>query len=110
MHDVMSAHMLNGNASASSCTYKLSAMRSEFWLLFVPGRGAYDVPLGDVKEELRFHCELEPFNMRDANNICLKCPGTSRGRLQLNYRPCFYLDFMLKGEFCCYCACVLVFD
>ena len=25
----------------------------------------YDVPLGDVKEELRFRCELEPFNARD---------------------------------------------
>ena len=28
-----------------------------------------DVPVGYVKEELRFRCELEPFNMRDANSI-----------------------------------------
>ena len=33
---VTSCHvrMLNGKASTSSCTYKLSAMCSEFWLLF----------------------------------------------------------------------------
>ena len=36
----------------------------------------YDVPLGDVKEELRFRCELEPFNARDTNSICLKCSPT----------------------------------
>ena len=39
----------------------------------------YDVPLGDVKEELRFRCELEPFNARDIISICLKCPGTLQG-------------------------------
>ena len=32
----------------------------------------YDVPVGYVKEEVRFHCELEPFNARDANSIHLK--------------------------------------
>ena len=26
------------------------------------------------KLELRFRCELEPFNVRNANSICLKCP------------------------------------
>ena len=37
----------------------------------------YDVPVGYVKEEeeMRFHCELEPFNERDANIIHLKCPS-----------------------------------
>ena len=42
----------------------------------------YDVPVSYVKEELRFHYELEPFNA-NANSIHLKCPSTSRGRLQL---------------------------
>ena len=52
----------------------------------------YDVP---VKEELRFRCELEPFNTRDAtsilsafnttdtNSIWLKCTINSRGNFQL---------------------------
>ena len=55
----------------------------------------YDVPVGYVKEELRFCWELEPFNTRDAtsilsvfnttdaNSIWLKCSITSRGRFQL---------------------------
>ena len=43
----------------------------------------YDVPVSYVKEELRFRCELEPFNARNANSIRLKCPSTSPGRLQL---------------------------
>ena len=43
----------------------------------------YDVPVSYVKEELRFRCELEPSNARNANSIRLKCPSTSRGRLQL---------------------------
>ena len=74
--------MLNGKASTSSCTYKLSALRSEFWLLFrarEKGIKFYDVPVGYVKEELRFCCELEPFNARDANSIRLKCPSTLEG-------------------------------
>ena len=60
--------MLNGNAS-TSCTHthklSLSALRSEFWLLFrarAKGITFYDVPVSYVKEELRFRCELEPFN------------------------------------------------
>ena len=86
MRDVMSARMLNGKTSISSCIYKLSALRSEFWLLFrarAKGIKFYNVPIGYVKEELRFLCELEPFNVRDAISIRLKCPSTSRGRLQL---------------------------
>ena len=43
----------------------------------------YDVPVSYVKEELRFRCELEPSNERNANSIRLKYPSTSRGRLQL---------------------------
>ena len=31
----------------------------------------YDVPVSYVKEELRFRCELEPFNARNANSIVL---------------------------------------
>ena len=34
--------MLNGKTSTSSCTYKFSEIYSEFWLLFVPRRGAYN--------------------------------------------------------------------
>ena len=67
-------------------THKLSVLRSEFWLLFcawAKGIAFYDVPVSYVKEELRFRCELEPFNARNANSIHLKCPSTTRGRLQL---------------------------
>ena len=88
MRDIMSVCMLNGKASTSSCTHthKLSVLRSEFWLLFralAKGITFYDVPVSYVKEELRFRCELEPFNTRNANSIRLKCPSTSRDRLQL---------------------------
>ena len=81
MRDVMSVRMLNGKASTSSCTHthKLSALRSKFLLLFrarAKGITFYDVPISYVKEELRFHCELEPFNVRNANSICLKCPSS----------------------------------
>ena len=79
MRDVMSVRMLNGKASTSSCTHthKPSALRSEFWLLFrarVKGITLCDVPVSYVKEELRFRCELEPFNASNANS--LKCPST----------------------------------
>ena len=43
----------------------------------------YDVPVSYVKEELRFRCELEPFNAGNANSIRMNCPSTSRDRLQL---------------------------
>ena len=81
--------MLKGKASTSSCTHthKLSALRSaEFWLIFraqAKGIMFYDVPVSYVKEELRFRCELEPFNAKNANSIRLNCPSTSRDRLQL---------------------------
>ena len=89
MRDVMSVRMLKGKASTSSCTHthKLSASRSaEFWLLFrarAKGIMFYDVPVSYLKEELRFRCELEPFNAGNANSIHLNCPSTSRDRLQL---------------------------
>ena len=88
MRDVMSVRMLKGKASTSSCTHthKLSALRSEFWLLFralAKGIMFYDVPVSYVKEELRFRCELEAFNVRNASSIRLNCPSTSRDRLQL---------------------------
>ena len=90
MRDVMSVRMLKGKASTSKQLYthshKLSALRSEFWLLFrarAKGIMFYDVPVSYVKEELRFRCELEPFNARNANSIRLNCPSTSRDRLQL---------------------------
>ena len=82
MRDVMSVRMLKGKASTSSCTHT----HSEFWLLFrarAKGIMFYDVPVSYVKEELRFRCELEPFNTRNANSIRLNCPSTSRDRLQL---------------------------
>ena len=44
---------------------------------------SYDVPVSYVKEELRFRCELEAFNMRNAKSIRLNCLSTSRNRLQL---------------------------
>ena len=70
-----------------AAVHKLSALRSaEFWLIFrtrVKGILFYDVPVSYVKEELRFHCELEPFNARNANSIRLNFPSTSRDRLQL---------------------------
>ena len=89
MLDVMSVRMLKGKASTSSCTHthKLSVSHSaEFWLLFrarAKGIIFYDVPVSYMKEELRFRCELEPFNARNANSIRLNCPSTSRDRLQL---------------------------
>ena len=87
MRDVMSVRMLKGKASTSSCTvHTLTVLRSEFWLLFrarAKGIMFYDVPVSYVKEELRFRCELEPFNTRNANSIRLNCPSTSRDRLQL---------------------------
>ena len=55
-------------------SHKLSALRSEFWLLFrarAKGIMFYDVPVSYVKEELRFRCELEPFNARNTNSIVL---------------------------------------
>ena len=67
-------------------SHKLSVLRSEFWLLFrarVKGIMFYDVPVSYVKEELKFRCELEPFNTRNANSIRLNCPSTLRDRLQL---------------------------
>ena len=83
MRDVMSVRLLKGKASTSSCT---PTLRSEFWLLFrarAMGIMFYDVPVSYVKEELRFRCELDPFNARNANSIRLNCPSTSRGKLQL---------------------------
>ena len=73
--------MLNGKTSTSSCTDTFLAICSAAIVCEVlasfcaQARGIhfYDVPLGDVKEELSFRCELEPFNMRDANSVCLKC-------------------------------------
>ena len=31
----------------------------------------YNVPLSEIKEGLKFHCELEPFNASDKNSIVL---------------------------------------
>ena len=69
-----------------AAVHTLTQLRSEFWLLFrarAKGIIFYDVPVSYVKEELRFRCELEPFNARNANSIHLNCPSTSRDRLQL---------------------------
>ena len=69
-----------------AAVHTLTQLRSEFWLLFharAKGIMFYDVPVSYVKEELRFRCELEPFNARNANSIHLNCPSTSRDRLQL---------------------------
>ena len=69
-----------------AAVHTLTQLRSEFWLLFrawAKGIMFYDVPVSYVKEELRFRCELEPFNARNANSIHLNCQSTSRDRLQL---------------------------
>ena len=88
MRGVMSTHARGESFYKQLYTHshKLSALCSEFWLLFralAKGIMFYDVPVSYVKEDLRFRCELEPFNTRNANSICLKCPSTSRDRLQL---------------------------
>ena len=83
MRDAMSVRMYK---QLYTHTQTFSVTLSEFWLLFralAKGIMFYDVPISYVKEELRFRCELEPFNARNANNIRLKCPSTSPGRLQL---------------------------
>ena len=78
--------MLTGKASTSSCThthtnFKRCALSSGFFFRArAKGIMFYDVPVSYVKEELRFRCELEPFNARNAN---INCPSTSRDRLQL---------------------------
>ena len=85
MRDVMSVRMLKGKLLLAA-VHTLTQLRSEFWLLFrarAKGIMFYDVPVSYVKEELRFRCELEPFNARNANSIHLNCPSTSRDRLQL---------------------------
>ena len=69
--------------AAVHTSFQQCALSSGFFFMPAKGIKFYDVPLGNVKEELRFRSELELFNARDANSICLKCPGTSRGRLQL---------------------------
>ena len=89
MRDVMSVRMLKGKASTSSCThthtnFQRCALSSGFFFCAqAKGIMFYDVPVSYVKEELRFRCELETFNTRNANSIRLKCPSTSRDRLQL---------------------------
>ena len=81
MRDIMSVRMLKGKASTvQAAVHTLTQLRSEFWLLFrarAKGIMFYDVPVSYVKEELRFRCELEPFNVRNANSIHLNCPSTS---------------------------------
>ena len=65
-------------AAVHTHAHKLSVLHPEFWLhARTKGITFYDVPVSYVKEELRFHRELEPFNPRNANGIRLKCPSTS---------------------------------
>ena len=64
-------------------SFQRCTLSSGFFRARARGIKFYDVPPGDVKVELKFRYELEPFDVRDANSICLKCLGTSRGRLQL---------------------------
>ena len=56
-------------------TVSVAAMSSLFEALASFSRQArgsifYNVPLSEIKEGLKFHCELEPF-VRDENNIVL---------------------------------------
>ena len=37
----------------------------------------YDVPLSDIREDLKFCCELEPLNARDKDSVILKCSVTA---------------------------------
>ena len=42
----------------------------------------YNRLLSEIKDGLKFRCELEPFNARDKNSIVLKCsPTTTLGHL-----------------------------
>ena len=62
---VSSARMLNRKTFTSSCTDNFLAVCSAVSEVLASFRAQargirfYDVPLGDVKEELRFRCELE---------------------------------------------------
>ena len=73
--DPLRARMLNRKTSTSSCTKTFLAMCSAVSEVLASFRAQargirfYDVPLGDMKEELRFRCELEPFKARDANIV-----------------------------------------
>ena len=49
----------------------------------------YNVPLSDIKEGLKFNCELEPFNARDENSIVLKCSPTATLGTENFYREIF---------------------
>ena len=71
MRDAKSVHMVNGKV-LQAAVQTFSVALSEVWLLFrtrTKGIMFYDVPVSYVKEELRFCCELEPFNARNANSI-----------------------------------------
>ena len=55
----------------------VAAMSSMFEALASFSRQArgsifYNVPLSEIKEGLKFHCELEPFNAREENSIVLR--------------------------------------
>ena len=55
----------------------------------------YDVPVSYVK----FRCELEPFNTRNANSIRLKCPKASA-----HLAPLLLSGFHAEGCLCCMCV------
>ena len=40
---------------------------------FSQGSIFYNVPLSEIKEGLKFRCEVEPFNAREENSIVVTC-------------------------------------
>ncbi len=54
------------------------SMASELVTFSAQARGIkfYDIPLPNVREGLKFRCEVERHNARYANSICLKCSPT----------------------------------
>ena len=61
----------------------------------------YNVHLSKVKEGLKFHCELKPYNPKDVGSIVLKCsPTITLGLLAREASAHLSgMDFLLMGEF-----------
>ena len=57
--------------SCLCCSHELLFEALDSFSRQVRGSIFYNVPLSEIKELLKFHCELEPFNARDENSIVL---------------------------------------
>ncbi len=64
----------HGSARLGLYMRVVSGMEEQaMFLSEVKGFHLYDIPLVDVAAGLKFRCELELFNVKDPNSICLKC-------------------------------------